>query len=212
MIFAALVFLTPFPQIVGTPKTGPSKTAVVSSISAKDSSHPELPSMPLPKVNSKSAETSDATDDSTSAVLAAKGALVAPESSPSPQPIAPGSAAIQPSPLKPVIRHPRETHREKTIWYALVITGHSAAALDAWSTRRALSVNDGTEANPFFRPFAHSGMLYAATQVSPLLMDYLGKRMMVSRHPMVRRVWWVPQAVGATVSFTAGVHNIGIVH
>jgi hypothetical protein len=213
MVFAALLILSPFPQIVETLKTVSGQTAVILSISAKDSSHPsELPSMPLAKVKSGSPEAGAVADDSVSTVPAATGASVAPETSPLPQPIALGNAAIQPSPLKPVIRHPNETHREKTLWYALAIAGHSAAAFDAWSTRRALSMNDGTEANPLLRPFAHSGMLYAATQVSPLLMDYIGKRMMVSRHPMVRRVWWVPQTVGATVSFTAGVHNIGIVH
>ena len=32
----------------------------------------------------------------------------------------------------------------------------------------------GQEANPFLRPFANSGAIYAATQVSPALMDFLG--------------------------------------
>ena len=56
-----------------------------------------------------------------------------------------------------------------------------ARLLGAWSTRRALSGNYGTESDPLMRPFAHSGTVYAATQVTPLLMDMIGKRAMVSR-------------------------------
>ena len=58
-------------------------------------------------------------------------------------------------------------------------TGSGAAAFDAWSTRRAISEGYGTEANPLLRPFSHSNAMYAATQVSPLVMDFIGKRMMI---------------------------------
>jgi hypothetical protein len=92
-----------------------------------------------------------------------------------------------------------------------VAAGHAGAAFDAWSTRRALSGNYGTESDPLMRPFAHSGAVYAATQVTPLLMDMIGKRAMVSEHMWVRRLWWVPQSVGATLSFTTAVHNVGVV-
>jgi hypothetical protein len=216
MVFAALLLLCPLPQTGDTAKTVSNQPALVSSISEKNSSlSTELPSMPVPKVNSTApASGSDADEAATSTSTAPviPGASVASESSLSPQPIAPANPAFQPSPLKPAISHPYESEREKKIWYALAITSSGAATLDAWSTRRALSRNDGTEANPLLRPFAHSGMLYAATQVSPLLMDYLGKRMMVSRYGIVRRVWWVPQSVDTGVSLFAGVHNIGIVH
>jgi hypothetical protein len=53
--------------------------------------------------------------------------------------------------------------------------------------------------------------MYVATQVSPVLMDYLGKRMMFSQHRWVRKMWWLPQAAGTGVSLTAGVHNVGVV-
>jgi len=169
--------------------------------------------MPVPKVKSSAPESGSNADElATSSSPATPGASSVSESSLSPQPIAPANAVFQPSLLKPAISHPYVSERDKKIWYALAITSSGAATLDAWSTRRALSRNDGTEANPLLRPFAHSGMLYAATQVSPLLIDYIGKRMMVSRYRMVRRVWWVPQSVGASVSLFAGVHNIGIVH
>src|SRR5579885_2481756 len=88
--------------------------------------------------------------------------------------------------------------------------GQSEAAFDAWSTRRAISGGYGTEANPLLRPFAHSNALYVATQVSPALMDFLGKRMMTSRHAMFRKLWWLPQTAGAGLSFAAGSHNVAL--
>jgi hypothetical protein len=61
------------------------------------------------------------------------------------------------------------------------------------------------------RPFAHSNALYAVTQVSPAVMDLIGKRMMVSQNRLVRRLWWLPQAAGSGFSIGAGVHNMGVV-
>src|SRR5690349_23198140 len=46
--------------------------------------------------------------------------------------------------------------------------------------------------------------LFRSTQVSPLVMDLIGKRMMVSQHVWVRKIWWLPQAAGASVSFMSG--------
>jgi len=211
MVFAALLFLFPLPQIGETAKTGPSQSELVFSSFEKISSlSTELPSMPVPNFKSSPADSGDADDLAISNAPPVPGASLLAESSLSLQPIAPATPAIQPSPLKQAISHPYASEGDKKLWYALAITSSGAATLDAWSTRRALSRNDGTEANPLMRPFAHSGMLYAATQVSPLFMDYLGKHMMVSRYQMVRRVWWVPQTVGTAMSFTAGVHNIGV--
>jgi hypothetical protein len=98
------------------------------------------------------------------------------------------------------------------MWYGLTAAGSAGAAFDAWSTRRAISGGYGQEANPFLRPFANSNALYVATQVSPAVMDFIGKYMMVSEHPLLRKMWWVPQTVGASFSFAAGVHNVGVVH
>lgn len=53
--------------------------------------------------------------------------------------------------------------------------------------------------------------MYAATQVSPAIMDFVGRRMMTSNHAMLRRFWWVPQAAGASFSFGAGIHNYRVV-
>jgi len=125
--------------------------------------------------------------------------------------ITPGSASLLNAPIKPSVIRPVESPRQRKIWYALMATGHSAAAFDAWSTRRALSSGYGTESDPMLRPFAHSGAMYAATQVSPAIMDYLGHRMMVSNHGLMRRFWWLPQVAGASFSFGAGIHNYRVV-
>jgi hypothetical protein len=128
------------------------------------------------------------------------------------EPIAPNPAARSFQPVKPVFTRPRETPRQRKIWYGLALAGHSGAAFDAWSTHRAVAGGYGQEANPFLRPFANSNAIYAATQVSPAFMDFLGKRMMASQHGWVRKIWWLPQAAGASISFVSGVHNVGILH
>jgi hypothetical protein len=113
-------------------------------------------------------------------------------------------------PVKPAVRHGYISRNEKITWYSLMIAEHSGAVLDAWSTRRALSANHGREADPFMRPFAHSGTIYLATQVTPLLMDIIGRRAMMSDRPWAHKLWWVPQSTMASVSFQAGIHNIGV--
>jgi hypothetical protein len=123
------------------------------------------------------------------------------------------SVAIKPfssSAIKPAKERPVPTPRQQKLWYTFMAVGHSAAAFDAYSTRRALSGNYGTEGNPLLRPFAHSNAMYAATQVSPAVMDYVGRRMMTSGHPTLRKFWWVPQVAGAGFSFGAGMHNYAL--
>jgi hypothetical protein len=125
------------------------------------------------------------------------------------------SVAIQPfssAPLKPAIERPLPTPHQQKLWYTFIAAGHSAAVFDAYTTRRAISGNYGTEGNPLLRPFSHSNAIYAATQVSPAVMDYVGRRMMTSSHPVFRRVWWVPQVAGAGLSFSAGMHNHALTH
>jgi hypothetical protein len=120
--------------------------------------------------------------------------------------------AAQPfEPVRPATR-PYETRRQRKVWYGLMAVGHSGAAFDAWTTHRAVSSGYAQEANPFLRPFANSNAIYTATQVSPAFMDFLGKRMMVSPNPWIRKLWWVPQVAGASMSFTAGAHNLGVAH
>jgi len=183
MVVAALLLICSIPQMDDVARVVNDSPAIVSDTATRDSvALASLPSAPAPKVKTDA------------------------------EPIAPSAAGLPFQPVKPVYTRPQETPRQRKIWYGLLLAGHSGAAFDAWSTHRAVVGGYGQEANPFLRPFANSNAIYAATQVSPAFMDYLGKRMMVSQHGWVRKMWWVPQAAGASFSFAAGAHNAGMVH
>ena len=102
-----------------------------------------------------------------------------------------------------------ERHKQRE-WMGLGIAVHSAATFDAWTTRRALSTAGAQELNPLLKPFAGNASIYAAIQVGPLVMDYVGKKMMYSRHSWVRRMWWLPQSASIASSLFCGVHNLGV--
>jgi hypothetical protein len=102
--------------------------------------------------------------------------------------------------------------RTPRLWYALTAATHGAALFDAWTTRRVIRSGAGHEANPLFKPFANSGLLYPAVQVAPVALDYLGRRLMSNRRPWVRKMWWVPQAASTTISLWGGAHNLGVCH
>jgi hypothetical protein len=182
MVIATLLLICSIPQMDETAKVVSDPPAVAAD--SKDSTlvASALPSAPTPKVKANA------------------------------EAITPNPAGQPFQPVKPVIARPRETGRQRKMWYALTIAGSSGAAFDAWSTKRAVVGGYGQESNPYLRPFAHSNAIYAATQVSPALMDYLGKRMMVNQHGWVRKIWWLPQAAGASLSFASGAHNVGVVH
>jgi hypothetical protein len=183
MIIATLLLICSIPQMDDTAKVVNDSPAVASDSATKESTLvASLPSAPAPKVKADL------------------------------EPIAPNPAAQPFLPVKTVLTRPRETPQQRKIWYGLAIVGSSGAAFDAWSTHRAVVGGYGQEANPFLRPFAHSNAIYAATQVSPAFMDYLGKRMMVNQHGWVRKIWWLPQTAGASFSFVSGAHNVGVVH
>jgi hypothetical protein len=101
-----------------------------------------------------------------------------------------------------------ENRRKQMMWRGLVIATSGAATFDAWSTRRAISTYGAQELNPMLRPFAGNASLYAAIQVGPVLMDYVGKKMMYNSHPWVRRMWWVPQSASFVSSIFCGAHNL----
>jgi len=104
----------------------------------------------------------------------------------------------------------RRERRIPKLWWVLVGTGHTAAAFDAYSTRRAIQNGRGRELNPLMKPFAKSNALYFATQAQPALLDYVGLRMRHSSKPWVRRLWWVPQVAGTAASLWVGAHNMRI--
>ena len=103
-----------------------------------------------------------------------------------------------------------EQRRNQHLWLGLGIASHSAATFDAWSTRHAITTGGGQELNPMLRPFAGNASLYAAIQVGPTLMDFVGKKMIYRRHSWVRRMWWVPQTTSFMSSLFCGAHNLGV--
>jgi hypothetical protein len=184
MIFAALVLLCGVPQNDDAAKSVADRPVGITENIDKDSvAKGSLPSMPE-----------------------AKGAPKA-EAAPAEA----MAAAFPAMPVRSAVTGIHETATQRKVWYGLAIAGHAGAAFDAWSTRRAIMAGAGTEGNPMLRPFAHSGVLYVATQASPVLMDYLGKKMMTSQHKWVRKMWWLPQTAGASMSFAAGAHNTSLV-
>ena len=193
MVFATLILLCAIP-----PADDAAKAAATSSASIE---HPSLsPSA------SDNASKDTAKDTPSPASLPS-----APEPKAKAE-VEPASSSPASQPLRPVLARPHETPGQRKIWYGLMVAGHSGAAFDAWTTRRAVSGGYGQESNPFLRPFANSNVLYAATQVSPAFMDFLGKRMMTSRTSWVRKMWWVPQVAGTSLSFAAAAHNMTVVH
>jgi hypothetical protein len=96
------------------------------------------------------------------------------------------------------------------LWLGLAIAQHGAATFDAWSTRRAITKGGARELNPLLKPFAGNGSIYAAVQVAPTLLDLLGRRMMASRHAILRHTWWLPQVLGTAASLAGGMHNMNV--
>jgi hypothetical protein len=193
MLLATILLLCPLPQIEGTAKAveNPPAAITISNESADSANiaslSESLPAAPMPKVKTDA------------------------ESEPGIQPAAVPAAGAPMRGLKSATSRPVETPMQRKLWYTLSITGSSAAVFDAWSTRRAISGGYGVEGNPLLRPFSHSNAMYAATQVSPLVMDFIGKRMMTSHHQWMRNLWWVPQSAGTSMSLYAGVHNTRMV-
>jgi hypothetical protein len=198
MLLATIILLGAIPQ---SGELARSVANAATEMSAEKSNEVgasrNLPSMPKPKAATE--VEADGVNSSVAGNLGGAGAVQPPR------------VALPIQPVKQAYTRPRETRGQRVAWYALAVTGHGAAAVDAYSTRLALSGGYGTEGNPLLRPFAHSGALYAATQVSPAVMDLLGKRMMVSENRWVRRMWWLPQAAGSGFSIGAGVHNMAVV-
>src|SRR5215472_11314628 len=183
MVLATLVLLCAAPLTDDGAKVAAALAVTAFDSTSKGSTVTEtLPSAPEPKVRSEA----------------------------EPAPLRLAAEPIEPARAR--ARRLGESPRQRKMWYGLVAAGHVGAGFDAWSTRRAVSSGYGQEANPFLKPFANSNAIYAATQVSPAVMDYLGKRMMRSENLAIRKLWWIPQLAGAGMSFAAGAHNMGVVH
>jgi hypothetical protein len=113
--------------------------------------------------------------------------------------IEPAVAIEAPVPMK-------ATKQNKRGWMLLSAAAHSAAAFDAWTTRRSVSAGN-VELNPLLKPFANSNSLYPVMQVGPAVSDFVGWKMMRSKRPLFRKLWWVPQVASAALSFGSGVKN-----
>ena len=101
-----------------------------------------------------------------------------------------------------------ENRRKELMWRGLIVASSGAATFDAWSTRRAITNYGAQELDPLLKPFAGNASLYAAVQVGPALMDFVGRKMMYSKHEWMRRVWWVPQSASFVSSMFCGSHNL----
>lgn len=101
-----------------------------------------------------------------------------------------------------------ENRRKELMWRGLIVASSGAAEFDAWSTRRAITHYGAQELNPLLKPFAGNASLYAAIQTGPVVMDFLGRKMMNSHRAWVRRAWWVPQSASFVTSLFCGAHNV----
>ena len=198
MVLATLVLICAIPQAANDGAKVIATQATVETAKNIDSPSTALPASPAPKVESNDAADSDSPRLGVSSSSDTLAAAIQPAS----------PAAVRPG-VKPMIAGEYPQHR--VAWFGLMAVGHGAATFDAYSTRRAISRNYGTEANPLLRPFAHSNAMYAATQVSPFVMDFVGRKMMTSSHPWMRKLWWLPQTAGASVSFVSAAHNMSVV-
>jgi hypothetical protein len=206
MLLAAILLVFSVPQ---NGNTVAEKNSSATVVSVEDSSvSPSLPSAPEPKSSDVAATGSDSSTGVNGGAVATPATL---NLTPAVEPRYSPSAPMAISPSKAFIGRPYETPAQRKLWYALSITGSGLAAADAWSTRRAITQGYGVEGNPMLRPFSHSSVLYGATQVSPLVMDFIGKRMMVSQHRILRKAWWLPQLAGSGMSTFAVVHNVRLV-
>src|SRR3954464_6516032 len=95
-------------------------------------------------------------------------------------------------------------------WRGLTIASSSAAAFDAWTTRRNINTGRFKEENTWLKPFAGNASLYAVMQVRPVLFDYVGRRMFRSNKKWVRNLWWVPQTAQTAANFYCGAKNMSL--
>jgi hypothetical protein len=110
---------------------------------------------------------------------------------------------------KPVRQMAAESLPSRRNWMILSAFSSGAAALDAYSTRRSIAAGN-VEADPIMKPFANSPAIYVATQISPVVMDFVGYKMQHSHNFVLRKMWWMPQTGGTAMSLFAGVHNLQI--
>jgi len=113
--------------------------------------------------------------------------------------------------LPPLPEYRSPVLRQGHSWLALAIAQSGAATFDAWTTNRAVAQGH-TELNPLLRPVAGTPAIYAAIQATPILFDFIGRKMQHSENGTMRRMWWVPQVLGTVTSLGAGIRNLSVSH
>jgi len=205
-MLVALAALLIHPQLA--PKVGLSadKAALDFPAAASASAAADPEETALPPVGSSAIEAATQPEIETGALLPEASVPVPPAVVNVPAPV----AFIKPGkPATVSVNDLIAENRRKQIWWrSLIVASSGAATFDAWSTRHAITNYGAQELNPMLRPFADNASLYAAIQVGPLVMDYVGRKMMYSRHTWVRRMWWVPQSASFVSSIACGVHNL----
>jgi hypothetical protein len=85
-----------------------------------------------------------------------------------------------------------------------------AATWDDVSSRRVLDLG-GYERDPLMRPFVrNSGALAAETVGEVWLVAFVADRMKHSHIAILRKAWWVPQAVDISAKVVGGINNMVI--
>lgn len=202
MILAVAVLLV-HPQLVATVSASAEKPRLGSPTTVSESSIVVAAEIPLPLAP----------------VSLEAAALPAPESSEelpeAPLPLTPPPPPIPITYVRPntpytvsVTQLRAEYHRRELMWRGLAVAASGAATFDAWTTRRAITKYGAQELDPLLKPFAGNASLYAAVQVGPLVMDYVSRKMLYSRHSWMRRTWWVPQSLSFASSIFCGSHNL----
>lgn len=205
-MFLAAALLLLHPQLAGTVSLSANnvagnQTAVVVSASASviDTD------LPLPTATASLETTADPEEAEPSAEL--------PDA---PLPLAPVNLAPAPAPfIKSANPYTvsvqdlrAENRRKELMWRGLIVASSGAATFDAYSTRYTITHDGAQEMNPLLKPFAGNGSLYVAIQVAPVALDYVGRKMMYSRHNWMRRMWWAPQSASFAMSLFSGAHNL----
>jgi hypothetical protein len=112
-------------------------------------------------------------------------------------------------PGKPQEVKSAESYPSTRSWLALSILQHGAAGFDAYSTRYAVS-HGAVEDDPLMRPFAHSASIYVVSQLCPVVLDLVGRRMQRSQSSFIRHMWWLPQTTSTGMYLFSGVHNMHV--
>ena len=82
-----------------------------------------------------------------------------------------------------------------------------AAVMDDVASRKVVE-SGGYERNPLMRPFVHnSGTIAAESAAEVWLMAFIGDRMKHSNHPLLRKIWWLPQTLNISAKVTGGIYN-----